>query len=310
MPAIAYLCSRDVLPGDPNRRADAFEQDQQIAALTAGFAPFGLTLHPMAWDDPGTDFSGFAAVLPLATWDYDLRPAAFLQRLEAVAAGGVPVLNPVATVRWNLNKTYLRKLGELGAPILPTFWAEPLNAMTAARQLAIAGAVLESDDLVIKQQIGAGARGQLRLSLSAFRTGEATLAGLNPDVAQMIQAFEPGILSGELSFLFFNGPSEITFSHALLKRAKPGDYRIQSLYGGTESPLAPTPAEIATARGVLGLLSHVPEAEGWLYARVDMVRAADGGLKLMELELVEPFLYPVQGPEVGARLGAALAARL
>jgi hypothetical protein len=31
---------------------------------------------------------------------------------------------------------------------------------------------------------------------------------------------------------------------------------------------------------------------------------------LMELEVLEPYLYPVQGPQIGAMLGKALARKL
>ncbi len=47
-----------------------------------------------------------------------------------------------------------------------------------------------------------------------------------------------------------------------------------------------------------------------LYTRIDMVRADDGKLLLMEAEAIEPYLYPEQGPELGERLADALAARL
>jgi len=36
----------------------------------------------------------------------------------------------------------------------------------------------------------------------------------------------------------------------------------------------------------------------------------DGSLALMEAELIEPYLYPEQGPELGDRLAAALARRI
>jgi hypothetical protein len=47
-----------------------------------------------------------------------------------------------------------------------------------------------------------------------------------------------------------------------------------------------------------------------LYARVDMVRGQDGRLLLMELEVIEPFLFPHDGPGIGAMLGRALERRL
>ena len=46
-----------------------------------------------------------------------------------------------------------------------------------------------------------------------------------------------------------------------------------------------------------------------LYARVDMVRGRKS-LLLMELEILEPYLFPADGPQIGPMLGAALARRL
>ena len=38
----------------------------------------------------------------------------------------------------------------------------------------------------------------------------------------------------------------------------------------------------------------------------DLVRGPQGALLLMEAELIEPFLYPLQGPELGPRLLAGI----
>ena len=56
---------------------------------------------------------------------------------------------------------------------------------------------------------------------------------------------------------------------------------------------------------VLDVLDESP-----LYARVDMVRGADGRLLLIELEVIEPYLFPQDGPGIGAVLGEALAKRI
>jgi hypothetical protein len=118
----------------------------------------------------------------------------------------------------------------------------------------------------------------------------------------MVQRFEPAILTeGEQSFIFIDGQ----FSHALTKHAAEGDYRIQSSYGGFETVLAPAAPDLTAAQTIMSMLDTPP-----LYARVDMLRARDGGLMLMELELVEPFLYPIQGPELGGRIVDALLGRL
>ncbi|WP_370234276.1 MULTISPECIES: hypothetical protein [Henriciella] len=118
----------------------------------------------------------------------------------------------------------------------------------------------------------------------------------------MVQPFLPMIeTEGELSFIFIDGE----LSHALIKRAAPGDYRIQSLYGGVETAIVPDGEDVRAARAVLDTLDDTP-----LYARVDMLRDGEGGLLLMELELIEPYLYPVQGPDIGRLLASAVRKRL
>ena len=41
-----------------------------------------------------------------------------------------------------------------------------------------------------------------------------------------------------------------------------------------------------------------------------MVRGDGNDLLLMEAELIEPFLYPEQGPELGPRMANAIAKRI
>jgi len=118
----------------------------------------------------------------------------------------------------------------------------------------------------------------------------------------MVQPFLSTIQDeGGYSFIFIDGG----FCHALLKTAKSGDYRIQSSYGGTETAVTPSASDLADATAILATLDETP-----LYARVDMLRGEDGGLLLMELELIEPYLYPLEGPELGPMMARAVASRL
>jgi hypothetical protein len=41
-----------------------------------------------------------------------------------------------------------------------------------------------------------------------------------------------------------------------------------------------------------------------------MVRGNDGRLLLMELEVIEPYLFPQDGPHIGEMLGRAMRSRL
>jgi len=88
--------------------------------------------------------------------------------------------------------------------------------------------------------------------------------------------------TGEWSFILFDK----TFSHAVLKRAEAGDFRVQNNFGGSvETSLEPAPALVREAqRNVKSI------AEDLTYARVDGVEIA-GELCLMEFELIEPVLF-------------------
>ncbi len=289
MKKIAYLASRVTLPGSAIRRTDAFEHDYMMDAMRAPFAAQGLRLEDVAWDDPAANWAGYDAVIIGTTWDYWDRLDEFLAALERIE-GQTRLFNGAALVRWNCRKTYLRSLAARGARLIPTLWLDVCDAAAASAAFD----TLQADDVVFKRQVGAGAKDQHRL-----RRGEAIPAMPH---AMMAQPFLPMIQTeGEMSFIFIDGE----FCHALVKRAQPGDYRIQSSYGGREEKIVPSADDLAAARAIIAALDEPP-----LYGRVDMLRGADGGLLLMELEVIEPYLYPVEGPELGERMAAGLVRRI
>ena len=286
---IAYLASKVTLPGSPLRRSDAFEHDRMMEALTGPFADRGLQVEDVDWADATIDWACYGAVIIGTTWDYWDRPQDFIDTLKRIEEK-TKVFNGSDLVQWNSDKRYLRRFEATGVRLIPTLWIDEVDE-TAYRA---AFDQLKSDDLVFKRQVGAGADGQFRLSSKDPR----------PEMPHpmMVQPFLSTIQDeGELSFIFIDG----VFCHALLKRAKAGDYRIQSTYGGTETPITPSETDLATAKRVLDTLIETP-----LYARVDMLRGEDGALRLMELELIEPYLYPLEGPQLGSMLAHAVAKRL
>ncbi len=289
MTPIAYLASKATLPGSPTRRSDAFEHDRMMEALRAPFADRGLDVQDIDWADESVDWSEFGAVIIGTTWDYWDYPEQFLRTLERIERQ-TQLYNSAALVKWNSDKRYLRSFEGSDVRLIPTLWIDQVDQASFENAFTELG----SDDLVFKRQVGAGADGQYRLSP----------ADPLPDMPHpmMVQPFLSTIQTeGELSFVFIDG----AFSHALLKQAKAGDYRIQSTYGGIETPISPSDADLSQAAHALATLHETP-----LYARVDMLRDGDGRLQLMELELIEPYLYPLEGPELGPRLAAAVACRL
>lgn len=284
---IAYLCSHDTLPDAECRRADAFEHDLMMQVLQPAFRQNDLWLEAVDWR-ADLDWSAYAAALIGTTWDYCDNFPQFISQLASIESS-TKLFNSMTLVRWNGCKTYLQDLALEGASVIPTLFFAELNETNLRESFAMFGT-----DLVCKYQTGAGAIGQHRI-----RLGD-DMPRMNGPV--MVQRFLPTILTdGEISFVFMDG----NFSHAVCKKPKPGDYRIQSLYGGTENAFKPSAEDLAAARQILITLPEMP-----LYARVDMVRSERGTLMLMELELIEPYLYPTPDCALGEGLALALRKKL
>lgn len=286
---IAFLACSTTLPGAPDRRPDAFEHDQQVQAIVAALRP-GESVTDIDWQAPLDDFAAFDAALIGTPWDYFDNREAFLAKLDAIAALGVPVCNSPDVVRWNIDKGYLAELAERGVATIPTL----LLDNPGRDEILAAFDHFGCDRLVVKRRVGAGAEGQFD-----FTRDNPPAADWRMGHAALVQPFLPGIVEeGEHSLIFIDGQ----FSHGLIKRPAPGDYRVQSLYGGWDTAVTPAPDDLAAAQKVIaGLPFPAP-----LYARIDLVRGRDGTLLLMEAEVIEPFLYPLQGPELGPRLLAGL----
>ncbi|WP_072378633.1 RimK family alpha-L-glutamate ligase [Novosphingobium sp. NDB2Meth1] len=286
---IAFLACSTTLPGAPDRRPDAFEHDQQMDAIVAALRP-GESVTDIDWQAPLDAFAAFDAALIGTPWDYFDNRDAFLAKLDAIAALGVPVCNSPDVVRWNIDKGYLAELAERGVATIPTL----LLDNPGRDEILAAFDHFGCDRLVVKRRVGAGAEGQFD-----FTCDNPPAADWRMGHAALVQPFLPGIVEeGEHSLIFIDGE----FSHGLIKRPAPGDYRVQSLYGGWDTAVTPTPDDLAAAQKVIaGLPFPAP-----LYARIDLVRGPDGALLLMEAEVIEPFLYPLQGPELGPRLLAGL----
>lgn len=278
-----------MLEGHAEVREDVWEHALEFSALQPACKHRLISLEAAVWDDPAFDPSAYEAVIIGTCWDYMEKPALFLETLGRISKQ-VALLNPIETVRWNTDKSYLRDLAGQGIATIPTLWAD------AADEAALRGAfaALGTDDIVIKPRIGASAWRQARLKKGAPLPSAAEL----PPEACLIQPFlKAAEQEGELTLLFFDR----VFSHGLVKKPRAGDYRTQSMYGATEVKADPPADALAMAHAALEAVSGP-----LLYARVDLMRGADDGWKVMELELIEPYFYPEQGAYMGAHFAAAL----
>ena len=255
--------------------ANADSEDERLYQFLKGK---GLPVSWQVWDDARVDWSQFDALIIKSPWDYFDKIDAFYSWLDKVEAAGCKVLNPVKTVRWNADKLYFKDMEAKGVNIVPTVWLEQGSTFDAAAAFAELG----SEKIIVKPRVSGGAKNTFALTIdeAVARTSEINqLLQQEPFLAQPF--IEEIKTDGEWSFIFFGG----NYSHTVLKTAKPGDFRVQHFFGGTIHTPTPPAALLATAQTIVDKF-----AKDCLYARVDGV-ALNNELVLMELELIEPFLF-------------------
>lgn len=253
----------------------------------------GHQVSVVVWSDETVTWSQYDAVVLKSPWDYFDRVAEFYQWLNRLENEGIPLLNPVATVRWNADKRYLLEMQEAGVSIVPTRWL----ARGTLFQPAALFAELQTEQLIVKPAVSGGAKNTFSLTLAQATEQAAHITALLAEEDFLAQPFLPEIQTGgEWSLIYLGG----RFSHCVLKLPKSGDFRVQHYLGGS---IAPTPPPAAVQQAADAIMQRF--AAGCLYARVDGV-VVNGEFLLMELELIEPFLYLDSAPGSWARYEQAL----
>ncbi|MEV8632956.1 hypothetical protein AB0395_14990 [Streptosporangium sp. NPDC051023] len=264
--------------------ADLDGSDDEKEIAVQAWAEAGVSGRVVLWDDPGVDWAAFDAVVVRTPWDYVARRAEFLRwarNVESVTR----LLNPAAVLEHNTDKTYLRGLT---VPTIPTYWAAPGEAADFP--------VL--DEYVVKPSVSAGARDTIRtgdrdkaVAHAARLTAEGRTAMIQPYL-DMVEA------EGETSLLYFGG----RFSHAVRRNPMlAGKAAAPDADNARAELRTPDADQLALAERVLVEFPQV------LYARVDLVRLADGSPALIEVELTEPYLFLRYAPGAADTFARALA---
>jgi glutathione synthase/RimK-type ligase-like ATP-grasp enzyme len=250
----------------------------------------GAVAPAVLWD-ADVDWSAFDAVVVRSCWDYHLRHAEFLSWIDRVERSGAVLHNAPAILRWNSNKRYLRDLEAAGVDVVHTRWSDEKPELTLAALLTEEG----WDEVVIKPAISASATDTWRIPPGQAAAWEGRFREMARRGPILIQPFVAEVSAdGEWSLVFIGGE----FSHAMLKRPAPGDFRVQAELGGSQEAVT---ADAALVRAAREVLSRVPGAPS--YARIDGC-VVKGRFRIMEVELLEPTLCFTEGPSGAGRLAA------
>jgi glutathione synthase/RimK-type ligase-like ATP-grasp enzyme len=251
--------------------------DVEADALKAA----GCRVDAVAWTDVG-DVGGYDLVMPLVAWGYHLDYPNWLGLLDRAEAEHWPMINPPALLRWNSDKAYLAELADRGVSTVPTLAVEAC----CDADLEEARRRFDSEWLVIKPPVSASASGTHRLGPNDDLPGDSAR---QPMIVQPL--IEEISRTGEFSLMLFDGE----FSHAVVKRPKSGDFRVQPHLGGITLPSKAPPGAERLAKQALAAAPAKAT-----YARVDIVPDDEGTLRIMELELIEPALVLDHAPDAGA----------
>lgn len=257
------------------------------AALPAGepggdlvvreLADRGVSAAWVAWDDPGVDWAEARRVLIRSTWDYERRRDEFIDWARKVQQL-TTLVNTAQVVEWNTDKIYLLDLIGTELPVVPTLGVDS--------EFELAPAVATFEPAVVKPRVGAGGRGVVVFDLEPGGPEGLDESQLQPGPWVVQPLVESVHTEGETSVFVLGG----RVVSQVRKLPASGEIRVHEEYGGTAEAV-----EVTTEAGDLALRT-VEVAEKLLstvlpYARVDLMRLADGQLVVSELEVVEPGLY-------------------
>lgn len=280
---ITLLTSSKFLKAEPG---DWFVENilEEDRLLTKSLEKRGLKVTRTNWDNPAFNWADTKYVLFRTPWDYFNRYSEFAPWLES-ASKVTKFINPIDIIKWNIDKHYMLDLEKAGINIPPTIFIEPGDKRT----LTEITKELNWDEFILKPAISGGAWHTYRMNKSNIAEHEDIFKELIKDKSILVQEYQTSISAkGEVSYMVIGGK----FTHAVLKKAKGDDFRVQDNFGGTVHDYSPTAEEIEFAEMVVE--KSKPKIA---YARVDVMWDNNNLLSVGELELFEPSLWFRKHPQ-------------
>ena len=261
--------------------------------LKSAFESQGLKVDITYWDNPSYEWQQTKSVLFRTVWDYFERFDEFWEWLEQVKTK-TRLINSYELIKWNIDKHYLRDLKNNDIQVVPTYFADRGNNIS----LQEIANLNDWKHIVIKPAISASAFNTYKITNDEIEQKEQLFHELLQTHDMLVQPFFPTISElGEASLMVFGGK----FTHAILKKAKTGDFRVQDDFGGTVHDYNPTQEEIDFAEKVFQSCISMP-----IYGRVDIIWDTNKNLYLSELEIIEPELWIRNRPESAKKIADAV----
>ena len=252
-------------------------------ALATELDDRGYRAEPVVWFASDAEWRAFDALVLRSCFRYFERIEAFRDWLAAVEAADVELVNPPDVVRWNVHKGYLTDLADAGVPIPPTDVIERGSDVELRTVLDRNG----WPEAVVKPAVGTSSNAVWRCSIDEAAGRQDRFASLLADGDVLVQEFLPSVADGEASLVFFAGE----YAYASRTVPAPNDFRAHHRFGAQTEHIEPSTDVIERAGVTLAAAADAcgRDPSALPYARVDGV-VDDGTFRVLEIELVEPYL--------------------
>lgn len=248
-----------------------------------------LSVVKKDWNDSIFDWETTRSILFRSTWDYFDKFELFKKWFNKTKNKCL-MINSTETIEWNIDKHYLLDLQEHQIPIPNSEFIKRGSSI----DLSLLMQKKNWNEIVVKPTISGAAKNTYRLKEEEIIQFGPTWEKLIYKEDFIVQEFQNNVISeGEVAMIVIGGK----FTHAVLKKAKEGDFRVQDDFGGSIAIYNPNEEMVKLAEKCTRILTPIPS-----YARVDIIRDNLGELAVSELELIEPELWFRLNPNAAQKL--------
>jgi glutathione synthase/RimK-type ligase-like ATP-grasp enzyme len=248
-----------------------------------------LSVIKKDWNDPIFDWKTTRTVLFRSTWDYFDKFELFKKWFDETKNNCL-MINSHESVEWNIDKHYLLDLQEQQIPIPKSEFIKKGSSV----DLLLLMQEKNWNEIVVKPTISGAAKNTFRLKKEELSQFDPTWKNLINNEDFIVQEFQNNVITkGEVAMMVIGGK----YTHAVLKMAKKGDFRVQDDFGGSIAIYSPSEKMVKLAEKCSRILSPIPP-----YARVDIIWDNSGDLAVSELELIEPELWFRLNPNAAQKL--------
>ena len=248
-----------------------------------------LSVVKKDWNDSIFDWETTRSILFRSTWDYFDKFELFKKWFNKTKNKCL-MINSTETIEWNIDKHYLLDLQEHQIPIPNSEFIKRGSSI----DLSLLMQKKNWNEIVVKPTISGAAKNTYRLKEEEIIQFGPTWEKLIYKEDFIVQEFQNNVITeGEVAMIVIGGK----FTHAVLKKAKEGDFRVQDDFGGSIAIYNPSEEMVKLAEKCTRILTPIPS-----YARVDIIWDNLRDLAVSELELIEPELWFRLNPNAAQKL--------